>query len=286
MISLCSQCFPHALTLSGGAEISGLGFAALVLLPPTILALTALCKKALRGTAVLLAWFFAVIITLCGGLWAFAALAATFVFTMLAGKLSGKTGHRISAKLHAKAGRRDAVQIFCNVFVGTLMLLLFALTGQRAFLWAYGGAMAASLADSMASELGVLSKKAPVDILSRKPVEPGMSGGVTLTGLAASLLGAIIIAAFCAPITGCGLSLIPDVAAAGFFAAVCDSIFGSAFQVKYRCPVCAALTEKKVHCDTQGQPERGNPCITNDTINFINNILGALAALFLYFLHH
>jgi len=286
MISLCTQWFPYAVSIHSAADTSPALFAALVLLPPTALALLAVCKKALRGSALVLAWGFAVIITFCGGLWAFAALAATFVCTMLAGKLSGRTGHRIGAALHAKAGRRDAVQIFCNVFVGTLMLLLFACTGQRGFLWAYSGAMAASLADSMASELGVLSKAQPRDILTMKPVVKGISGGVTFLGLGASLLGAVIIAAFCAPIPGCGLMLLPDAAAAGFFAALCDSILGSVLQVKYRCPSCGALTEKKVHCDISGIPEHGLTWVTNDTVNFVNNVLGALAALGLYFLHN
>ena len=73
--------------------------------------------------------------------------------------------------------------------------------------------------------------------------------------------------------------------AAGFFAAVCDSALGSGVQVKYRCPDCGALTEKPQHCGVPGTPERGFTWLTNDTVTFCNNLLGAFAALGLYALH-
>ena len=258
----------------------------LSLLLSSALAGLALWKKALTSGGLLLAWVLSCVITFCGGAAAFAVLAATFVFTILAGKLSGKIGKEIGMRLHEKAGQRDAVQIVCNVSVGTVCLVLNVLTRRNGFLWAYCGAMAASLADSMASELGVLSKKQPRDILSMRPVETGISGGVTLLGLGTSLLGAVLIALLSLLLPGADGSILPDAAAAGFFAALCDSILGSAVQVKYRCPVCGALTEKPLHCGVPGTAERGLPFVTNDTVNFINNVLGALAAAGLYVLHH
>ena len=111
MISLCSQWFPHALTLRGGAEISGPGFAALVLLPPTILALTALCKKALRGTAVLLAWFFAQnhrhnagILRMLGGSKG-RALCSILLCALLIAAISGGIGSVLGHKLSEQVGQ-------------------------------------------------------------------------------------------------------------------------------------------------------------------------------------
>jgi len=262
-----------------------IGRIVLSVLLSSALAGLALWKKALTPPALVLAWCFSLLICFCGGPAAFAVLAATFVFTILAGKLSGAVGKDVGRKLHEKAGQRDAVQIICNVLTGTLMLLLYAATGRAVFLWCYGGAMSASLADSMASELGVLSRRVPRDILSLKITEKGLSGGVTLLGLASSLLGAVIIGSLC-PLLPCRTpGIFPDVAAAGFFAALCDSIFGSAFQVKYRCAVCGGITEKKTHCGVPGVPFTGFVFITNDTVNFLNNVIGALAAAGLFFLH-
>lgn len=250
------------------------------------LAGVALWKKALTPGGLALAGALALVICFCGGLSGYLALAATFVFTVAAGKLSGAKRERLEKKLHAKTGQRDAAQIFCNVFTGALMLLLWKLTAYRGFLWAYGGAMAASLADSLASELGVLSKKQPRDILTWKRVEPGMSGGVTALGFGMSALGAALVALMQAlPADGPGFAAALDVTAAGIFAAVCDSALGSGVQVKFRCGVCGALTEKPVHCGAPGTPERGVRRMTNDAVNLCNNILGALAALGLYALH-
>ncbi len=243
-------------------------------------------RKALTPGGLALAGALALVICFCGGLAGYLALAATFVFTIAAGKLSGARRERVEKRLHAKTGRRDAVQIFCNVFTGAAMLMLWRVTAYRGFLWAYGGAMAASLADSMASELGVLSRRAPRDILTWKPVQAGLSGGVTALGFAMSALGAALVAlCFSLPADGPGFACFLDVTAAGFFAAVCDSALGSGVQVKYRCGVCGALTEKPVHCSVPGTPERGVRWMTNDTVNFCNNLLGALAALGLFALH-
>ena len=247
----------------------------------------AIWKKSLTKGGLVLAGALAVTIGLCGGWAGFLALAATFFFTVAAGKISGVKRERVEKELHAKTGARDAMQIFCNVFTGTLMLVLYRLTAYRGFLWAYGGAMAASLADSMASELGVLSRRPPRDILTWKPVPPGLSGGVTALGFGMSLLGAALLALLYAlPKDGPGFAAFLDVTAAGFFAAVCDSALGSGVQVKYRCGVCGKLTEKPTHCDAPGTPEQGVRWMTNDAVNLCNNVLGALAALGLYALHH
>ena len=243
----------------------------------------AVWRKSLTRGGLLLAGALAFVIGYCGGPSCFLAFAATFFFTVAAGKISGARRERVEQKLHAKTGARDAMQIFCNVFTGALALLLYKLTAYRGFLWAYGGAMAASLADSMASELGVLSRRPPRDILTRKRVEPGLSGGVTPLGFGMSLLGAVLLALVLAlPKDGPGFEAFPSVTVSGFFAAVSDSILGSGVQVKYRCGVCGALTEKPTHCCTPGTPERGVRWMTNDIVNLCNNLLGALAALGLY----
>lgn len=260
------------------------------LLAATALAALAAWRRALTRGGLILAWALAVVIGYCGGLTGFLALAATFLFTIAAGKLSGKKRERAEKALHAKTGARDAMQIFCNVFTGALALVLFKLTGYLGFLWAYGGAMAASLADSMASELGVLSKRPPRDILTWKPVQAGLSGGVTAFGFAMSAIGAALVAACFAGCTraasGSFFPAFLDVTAAGFFAALCDSVLGSGVQVKFRCPECGALTEKPNHCGVPGTPETGVRFMTNDAVNLCNNVLGALAALGLYALHH
>lgn len=234
-------------------------------------------KRALTPGGLALAGALALVIGFCGGVSAFAVLAATFLFTVAAGKLSGRIGAEIGLRLHEKTGARDAVQIVCNVLVGTLSLVLAALTQREVFFWCYGGAMASSLADSMASELGVLSRKPPRDILTRRPVAAGLSGGVTALGLGASALGAALIGGIYGALRA-SLPLTLGCTAAGFLAALADSVLGSCVQAKYRCPVCGALTEKPVHCGVDGTLARGARRMTNDAVNFLGNLTGAAVA--------
>ena len=253
----------------------------IALILSTLLAALAFRRRALTGPGLALAWVCALVITYCGGVPAFLALAATFVFTIAAGKLSRGVRETVEKRIHAHRGPRNILQVFCNVFVGALMLLLRRLTKNDAYLWAYAGAMAASLSDSLASELGVLSKAPPRDILSGKVMEKGLSGAVSPLGLCCSLLGALLIAAVCAPFWG-GWAMLLSVTVAGFLAALADSVLGSCAQSKYRCTVCGTLMEKPVCCFRPAQLERGFAYMTNDAVNLLNNLVGALAALGAY----
>ena len=252
------------------------------LLLASALSALALWRRALTPGGLALAWALGVVIAFCGGLTGFLALTAVFLCTIAAGKLSGARRERIEKRLHAKTGRRDTAQVACNVATGAALLPLYALTGWRGFLWAAGGALAASLADSMASELGVLAKAEPRDILSGKPVPRGLSGGVTAFGFGMSALGAAIVAGICALGWRGGWALFASLTLAGTLGAALDSVLGSAAQAKYRCPACGALTEKPLHCSVPGTVERGAAWMTNDLVNLSNNLFGALAALGLY----
>ena len=112
----------------------------------------------------------------------------------------------------------------------------------------------------------------------RKPLAPACDR--------ADAIASDALPTYALPRSGPGFASFLDVTCAGFFAAVCDSALGSGVQVKFRCPVCGALTEKPIHCGAAGTAERGLRFMTNDAVNFCNNLLGALAALGLYAIHH
>ena len=50
-----------------------------------------------------------------------------------------------------------------------------------------------TLADTLASELGILSALAPRSILTFRPVPPGTNGGISWTGIQASVLGGALM---------------------------------------------------------------------------------------------
>lgn len=113
------------------------------------------------------------------------------------------------------------------------------------------GAFAAALADTLSSEIGLLSKKKPKLITTMQEVEPGSDGGVTLTGFMAALAGALIISGFYYFLfQDLKISLILIIA--GFTGSIIDSILG------------ATLERKKI--------------INNTIVNFIGSSSGALIA--------
>lgn len=52
---------------------------------------------------------------------------------------------------------------------------------------------ACCLGDTLASELGILSKSPPILITSFKPVPPGTNGGMSVLGTVASLIGGFVM---------------------------------------------------------------------------------------------
>ena len=249
---------------------------ALAVLAASLLALLALLKKSLTKPALILAWVSAVVIGYAGGVGGFLILAATFLFTVLADKI-GRT--RVERK---KSECRRLVQIIANVGTGTVLILIFFLfdRGDIGF-FLYAAAMAASLADSMASGIGVLQKRDPVSVVTWKRIPRGRSGGVSVTGLAASLLGSLIIAGLYAAFSG-KLPAALLVCAAGFLGALADSFYGALLQGKYLCSVDGAYTEKRICHGKEARLTGGFRFIDNNAVNLMNNVTAAaLGALFL-----
>ncbi len=75
-----------------------------------------------------------------------------------------------------------------NVVSNGIVPVVMALFGNYA---GFIGAIATATADTMASEIGVLSK--PILITSREHVKPGTDGGISILGTSAGLIGALII---------------------------------------------------------------------------------------------
>lgn len=107
---------------------------------------------------------------------------------------------------------------------------------------------ATSLADTLASELGILSKSQPVMITTGKRVPPGTNGGVTLLGTGFSALGGFIIGvgvAILDAISGLRVQIISCIVfgtVSGILGSLVDSILGATVQRTYFDP------EKKSVC--------------------------------------
>ena len=109
----------------------------------------------------------------------------------------------------------------------------------------------------------------------------GGSGGVTTLGMAATGLGALLIAlvfagtsALFARTPATILSGLVIVTAAGVFGSLVDSVLGGTIQAQYA-TASRDATERR---STEGSPNvliRGLPFVTNDVVNFLSTAAGA-----------
>ena len=182
----------------------------------------------------------------------------------------------------SKGSQRDAGQVFGNGGLATLFVLVHALYPESIVGWVgFAASLAAVNADTWATEIGVLNPTAPRIITDlRKRVEKGTSGGVSLFGTVASLLGALIIALPAALFTDNWI-LFPLIAIAGLAGSLFDSLLGATVQAMYFCPTDQKETEKyPLHtCGTETVHIRGWKWLDNDWVNFACGAFGSLIAL-------
>ncbi|HEY8400883.1 MAG TPA: DUF92 domain-containing protein [Cytophagaceae bacterium] len=185
-----------------------------------------------------------------------------------------------------KTGPRDYKQALCNLGVATAGLLFYLYFQHEALIAAIISSVAAANADSWASEIGGLSKKQPVMITNFKPVNKGISGGVTLMGMAGGVAGSlfIVIAGVTtiqaiSPFKGNLFLLCWTTALAGIIGFLFDSYLGALAQALYKNSTTNELTEY-----TSGKMEliKGIRWMNNDLVNLITTLAGALAGGGLY----
>jgi len=232
-------------------------------------------------------------IYLAGGGFYWSILMAFFASSSVIGRVTGRRGVRAERRrtaegLHAKGSRRDAVQVLANGGLGAVMAAGHALTGRPIFMLGYAIAMAAATADTWASEIGVLSARNPVSILSFRPIPRGTSGGVSTLGLFASAAGALFIGLWFAAgyvvVRGWnGAEMVAMVAAitgGGFLGSLVDSVLGATVQAQYWDAGTRAHTERRHGVDDRANRlVKGLHFFTNDAVNALSGVL-ATAALF------
>lgn len=223
-----------------------------------------------------------------GGLdWAL-VLIAFFVSSSALSRLAKRRKSDLQA-VFSKGGRRDAAQVLANGGISGAIVLMHAVFPGQAVLWAaFIGVLAAVNADTWATELGVLSKAPPRLITSGKPVERGTSGGISLVGTLAAAGGGLFIglmAAWLHPAEG-WLALMLISTFSGLVGSLVDSLLGATLQAIYRCPACAKDTERHpLHtCGAKTSLARGLAWMTNDAVNALCALAGALAAAGLFWL--
>lgn len=170
--------------------------------------------------------------TVLGGYGQVAMLVAFFAV----GGLSTKLGYERKVDRGVEQpndGARDTGNVLANSLVA-LVAVLAAPVGTElgipdaVFHYAFAGAVAAALADTLSSEIGTLYDQ-PRLITTLEPVEPGTNGGVTWQGTVAGVAGATLVAAV-GLTAGFGPTGAVLVVAAGTVGMTVDSVLGSTLE--------------------------------------------------------
>jgi uncharacterized protein (TIGR00297 family) len=243
-----------------------------------IVALLARRSGSLSRGGAFAAWGVGAVAVAAGWGWG-ALLVAWFTVSSWLTHLGASAKHRRSESALAASAPRTSRQVLANGAIFALGAAAYALTGDRLWGLAASGALAAAAADTWATELGLLWGGTPRAILTGRPLDAGLSGGVTAVGLLASVAGGLAVGVGAAPLLGGDLRLAPLLALAGFAGALGDSLLGATLQVRRWCAACARRTEREVHsCGAPTVSQGGVAWMTNDTVNLLCTLLGASAA--------
>ena len=186
-----------------------------------------------------------------------------------------------------KGGARNWPNILANGGLAAVFGLTELAFGGSVFTVLYVGAMSAAASDTVATELGLLSKSEP-RLITRPSVRvaPGMSGGVTPLGFLGTLLASLAIGTMAALVAAVGgatpTEIVLVAVAGGFVGSVADSAVGATLQRKGVCVVCGRPTELYVHCNEPTRRQSGLSRLDNNMVNLIATIAGAAASLALF----
>jgi len=212
-------------------------------------------------------------------------LLGFFLTSVLLGRFGRDEKRRRSASVIEKQGPRDAAQVLANGGVFGLGAVAAAggTSSDTIAAVALGG-LAAAMADTWGTEIGMLSRKVPRSVLTWGQLQPGMSGGVSVLGLVATVGGAVLLGA-----AAVWLRWSPAVAVAavlgGITGAMADSVLGATLQHRRRSARTGRLTERDV--DLDGTPTvhaGGLSWLNNDGVNFAATLIGAGVAFQVHFL--
>jgi uncharacterized protein (TIGR00297 family) len=180
----------------------------------------------------------------------------------------------LTASLIEKGGRRDGTQVLANGAVFAAAAAVSTMSDHPAWHALGIGALATAMADTWSTEVGTIIGGTPRLILGGGRVPPGTSGGITLAGTSAGIIGALLAAVGAATMNW--ETSLPVIVAAGFVGSLVDSLLGATVQERRWCDVCGRVTERRIHnCGTPTTHRGGIRGWNNDLVNFTSTLAGA-----------
>ncbi|HEY4305262.1 MAG TPA: DUF92 domain-containing protein [Gemmatimonadaceae bacterium] len=247
----------------------------------TLIALLAKRARSLSTSGAIAAIVIGTIAAAAGWSWAI-VLILYFASSTALSKVGRVEKEQRTASVVEKGGERDAAQVNANGFVFTVAALGMCFHQDIRWIALGAGALAASAADTWATEIGTLYGGQPRSILTGRRIAPGTSGGISFAGTAASVAGALFLALLSFAGNSSSdhrASLAWAVFIAGVFGSLFDSLLGATVQLRRWCETCQRETERNVHdCGATTIRRRGLAVLNNDAVNFLSTLVGGLLA--------
>ena len=195
------------------------------------------------------------------------------VLYLLLGQLVTKIGFQTKTKLgiaEGRGGRRGPENVWGSAAAGTICTLaaaaaassssstIFLGLSREVWILGYIASLSTKLADTFASEIGKAYGQTTFLITSLKPVPRGTEGAISLEGTVASIVGGLLLSTYAYFVVG----LLPSIKSvvvstvAAFIATMIESVIGATLQGK-----------------------KGMSWMTNEVVNFINTVIGAVVAM-------
>jgi uncharacterized protein (TIGR00297 family) len=217
---------------------------------------------------------------LAGWSWAVVVIGYFAVSSALS-HLGRAAKERRTSSIVAKHGARDAWQVVSNGGVFAASALAMRIHPDARWFVLGAGSLAASSADTWATEIGTLYGGAPRSILTWRRVPVGTSGGVSAIGSLGGITGSAFVALLLL-----ALGWIAPIAfwvwIGGIAGALADSVLGASVQSRRWCDVCNRGTERDVHdCGAATRPVAGARWIDNDMVNFLSGAIGGVLSVVL-----
>lgn len=215
-------------------------------------------------------------------------------FYLLSSLLS-KLGRKRKAKfdlVFEKGSQRDAGQVYANGGIAWIIMIIYSLTNEPAYFFAYLGTLAAVQSDTWATEIGTMwpNPKARL-ITTMQSVPVGTSGGISFPGTLGAFVGALLI---CASAIVMQVSWLIDfgiiksfmlIGLSGLLASLVDSFFGATIQAQYYDPIREKVTERVESYKGDGtvlknKLIKGYSYVNNDVVNTLCALSGCALAFF------
>lgn len=213
--------------------------------------------------------------------WSWAILLVLyFVSSTLLSRFGRRRKFDRTAGVVEKPGARDAWQVLSNGLAFTIAAIAAIAYPHPLGLLeaAAAGSLAASAADTWATEIGTLVGQEPRSIIGARTLRVGQSGGVTWAGSLASVAGALFVGLF-ATAVGWPPQMLAAVVTGGLAGSLVDSVLGAVVQRRSWCDACGAPTEMRVHtCGSRTRHAEGLSFMGNDLVNFLATVAGASTA--------